>query len=131
MNATTQPKSAAPAPADGLVAQLESFAPKIRVWYANSSDPDVQDDDCLTASVLLRRAAAALAARDAARYRWLRETGTRFCQPLYVRGEESNGPVDDEVQCEIHFRLPPRPAFYANPNAAIDAAIAEQSKESM
>ena len=56
---------------------------------------------------------------DAERWRWVRENGTRMCEPTYRRGHpEPSG----DVLASFTFILPSHPAFHANPEAAIDAA---------
>ena len=57
---------------------------------------------------------------DAARWRWVRENGTRMCEPTYRRGHpEPSG----DVLASFTFMLPSHPAFHANPEAAIDAVL--------
>jgi hypothetical protein len=58
---------------------------------------------------------------DAKRYRYLRDTATRMCEPLYnIKTKEI---VPNAVRAIMSLYLPERPAFYADPDAAIDAAM--------
>ena len=73
----------------------------------------------VAATVAEYEAKRSLLEADAERWRWVRENGTRMCEPTYRRGHpEPSG----DVLASFTFMLPSHPAFHANPEAAIDAA---------
>ena len=108
----TDPEAKSGVGADGLAARLQAFATEIRKYWDGLSDPDLQDDDFRAAIDLLREAAAALAerippreptddARDAKRYRWLRDIGDETWTPFNEREHWNETRADDYIDAKI------------------------------
>lgn len=55
---------------------------------------------------------------DVKRYRWMKDNATRVCEPLY--NAKTGELVANEVRAIWSFHAKDRPAFYADPDAAID-----------
>ena len=114
-------------PADGDYARTEIRAMFLRLTAENAALRKERADcyglvDSNRLGEALKRADEMR--KDAERYQWLRDNATRYCEPLYIgSGREENYLVVGQCLAHMSMYMPDKPAFYANPDAAIDAAM--------